>query len=106
MTSAARTLEPVNASSNPDERKPELTLAQSESRDTLRNCVRRSLTDFFRNLDGESVNDLYTLVLAEMEIPLLEKVLEHTRGNQTRAAEMLGLNRGTLRKKLKQYGLL
>ena len=106
MTSAARTLEPVTASSTQEERKPELTLAQSESRDTLRNCVRRSLTDFFRNLDGESVNDLYTLVLAEMEIPLLEKVLEHTRGNQTRAAEMLGLNRGTLRKKLKQYGLL
>lgn len=105
MTSAARTLEPVTSSSL-EERKPELTLAQSESRDTLRNCVRRSLTDFFRNLDGESVNDLYTLVLAEMEIPLLEKVLEHTRGNQTRAAEMLGLNRGTLRKKLKQYGLL
>lgn len=105
MTSAARTLEPVGASSL-EERKPELTLAQSESRDTLRNCVRRSLTDFFRNLDGENVNDLYQLVLAEMEIPLLEKVLEHTRGNQTKAAEMLGLNRGTLRKKLKQYGLL
>lgn len=103
MNSAARTLEPINAS---EERKPELTLAQSDSRDTLRNCVRRSLTDFFRNLDGESVNDLYELVLAEMEIPLLEKVLEHTRGNQTKAAEMLGLNRGTLRKKLKQYGLL
>lgn len=103
MNSAARTLEPINAS---EDQKPELTLAQSDSRDTLRNCVRRSLTDFFRNLDGESVNDLYELVLAEMEIPLLEKVLEHTRGNQTKAAEMLGLNRGTLRKKLKQYGLL
>ena len=46
------------------------------------------------------------MVLAEMEIPLLEKVLEYTSGNQTKAAELLGLNRGTLRKKLKQYGLL
>lgn len=102
MNSAARNLEPLDA----PERKPELTLAQSDARDTLRNCVRRSLTDFFRNLDGEPVNELYDMVLAEMEIPLLEKVLEYTRGNQTRAAEMLGLNRGTLRKKLKQYGLL
>ena len=64
------------------------------------------MNGFFRNLDGEDVSELYDTVLAEMEIPLLEKVLEYTRGNQTRAAEMLGLNRGTLRKKLKQYGLL
>lgn len=86
--------------------KPQLTLAQSDTQDTLRNCVRRSLVDYFHNLDGEDVNDLYQIVLAEIEIPLLEKVLEYTRGNQTRAAETLGLNRGTLRKKLKQYGLL
>ena len=52
------------------------------------------------------MSELYPMVLAEMEIPLLEKVLEYTRGNQTKAAELLGLNRGTLRKKLKQYGLL
>ncbi len=83
-----------------------LTLAHTDSHDTLRNCVRRSLTDYFANLEGEEVNNVYQTVLAEMEIPLLEKVLEHTRGNQTRAADMLGLNRGTLRKKLKQYGLL
>jgi Fis family transcriptional regulator len=82
------------------------TLARTDEDDTLRNCVRRSLTDYFANLEGEEVNNVYQTVLAEMEIPLLEKVLEHTRGNQTRAAEMLGLNRGTLRKKLKQYGLL
>lgn len=103
MNSAARTLDALAPA---EERTPDLTLAQSDARDTLRNCVRRSLTDFFRNLDGEPVNELYEMVLAEMEIPLLEKVLEYTRGNQTRAAEMLGLNRGTLRKKLKQYGLL
>ncbi|MEY1661250.1 DNA-binding transcriptional regulator Fis [Isoalcanivorax beigongshangi] len=85
---------------------PHLTLAQADHQDTLRNCVRRSLNEYFRNLEGEAPNDLYPMVLAEMEIPLLEKVLEYTRGNQTKAAEMLGLNRGTLRKKLKQYGLL
>ncbi len=82
------------------------TLTRTDHDDTLRNCVRRSLTDYFANLEGEEVNNVYQTVLAELEIPLLEKVLEHTRGNQTRAAEMLGLNRGTLRKKLKQYGLL
>ncbi|MCK0537341.1 DNA-binding transcriptional regulator Fis [Alcanivorax quisquiliarum] len=89
-----------------ENRTPHLTLAQADSQDTLRNCVRRSLIEYFNNLEGEFVNDLYPMVLAEMEIPLLEKVLEYTRGNQTKAAEMLGLNRGTLRKKLKQYGLL
>jgi len=46
------------------------------------------------------------MVLAEMEKPLLSVVLEYTRGNQTRAAEILGLNRGTLRKKLKAHGLM
>lgn len=104
MTStAARTLTDMNTA---EDRSPHMTLAQSDDRDTLRNCVRRSLADYFANLEGENVNNLYQMVLAEIEIPLLEKVLEHTRGNQTRAAEMLGLNRGTLRKKLKQYGLL
>lgn len=103
MNSAAHTLDSLATA---EEHKPELTLAQPDTRDTLRNCVRRSLADYFRNLDGEPVNELYEMVLAEMEIPLLEKILEHTRGNQTKASEMLGLNRGTLRKKLKQYGLL
>jgi Fis family transcriptional regulator len=101
-STAARTRIEMNTA----EETSDLTLARTDSQDTLRNCVRRSLTDYFANLEGEEVNNVYQTVLAEMEIPLLEKVLEHTRGNQTRAAEMLGLNRGTLRKKLKQYGLL
>ena len=45
------------------------------------------------------------MVLAEVEAPLLEEVMTFTRGNQTRAAIMMGINRGTLRKKLKQYGM-
>ena len=102
-TVTARTLTEMNTA---ESRKPHLTLARSETHDTLRNCVRRSITDYFNQLDGEAVSDLYQMVLAEMEIPLLGKVLEYTRGNQTKAAELLGLNRGTLRKKLKQYGLL
>ncbi|HIC3380745.1 TPA: DNA-binding transcriptional regulator Fis, partial [Salmonella enterica] len=51
------------------------------------------------------VNDLYELVLAEVEQPLLDMVMQYTRGNQTRAALMMGINRGTLRKKLKKYGM-
>lgn len=105
-TNAARPFDVTKRANANDINQPHLTLAQSETRDTLRNCVRRSLTDYFRNLDGEEVNELYEIVLTEVEIPLLEKVLEFTRGNQTRSAEVLGLNRGTLRKKLKHYGLL
>lgn len=102
-STAAWTLTDMNTA---EDQTRHMTLAPTDNRDTLRNCVRRSLADYFAHLEGENVNNLYQMVLAEMEIPLLEKVLEYTRGNQTRAAEILGLNRGTLRKKLKQYGLL
>ena len=55
---------------------------------------------------GATVTDVYNLVLTEVEAPLLETVMNHVKGNQTKASELLGLNRGTLRKKLKQYDLL
>ncbi len=71
----------------------------------LSECVTAALETYFSNLSGHPPADLYRLVMAEVEHPLLEAVLKHTGGNQTRAAEVLGLNRGTLRKKLKQYGL-
>ncbi|VAW93916.1 DNA-binding protein Fis [hydrothermal vent metagenome] len=67
--------------------------------------IKRMLEDYFRELDGHPPVDLYQMVLAEIEQPLLETVLHYTRGNQSKAAEMLGLNRGTLRKKLKQYDI-
>lgn len=73
---------------------------------TLRDSVEHALENYFEQLDGAPVSDVYQLVLSEVEAPLLEKVMEYTNDNQTRASEMLGLNRGTLRKKLKQYGLL
>ncbi|MCU7940501.1 MAG: DNA-binding transcriptional regulator Fis [gamma proteobacterium symbiont of Bathyaustriella thionipta] len=71
----------------------------------LRDCVRSVLTSYIDDLDGHAINDLYQLVLAEVETPLLETILEHTRGNQSKAAQILGINRGTLRKKLKQYNI-
>jgi Fis family transcriptional regulator len=71
----------------------------------IRACVAEALEDYFRQLNGHACEGLYKLVLAEVEQPLLEAVMRHCGGNQTRASEMLGINRGTLRKKLQQYGL-
>jgi len=73
---------------------------------SLRQEVERSLQIYLEQLGNDSVTGLYDLVLAEVEAPLLEAVLRHTGSNQSKASIMLGLNRGTLRKKLKQYGLL
>ena len=85
--------------------KPSVSLSGDEGQ-TLRGSVTRSLRDYFANLEGVAVSDLYNLVLSEVEAPLLESVMDFVKGNQTKASEMLGLNRGTLRKKLKQYDLL
>lgn len=71
----------------------------------LRACVRSAMENYFEHLDGHTTSHLHELVMSEVEAPLLEAVLEHTGGNQTRAADMLGMNRGTLRKKIKDYKL-
>lgn len=71
----------------------------------LRDSVKQALRNYLSQLDGQDVNDLYELVLAEDEHPMLDMIMQYTRGNQTRAANMLGINRGTLRKKLKKYGM-
>ncbi|SHF46703.1 Fis family transcriptional regulator, factor for inversion stimulation protein [Modicisalibacter ilicicola DSM 19980] len=81
--------------------------ASSSSRgQTLREAVDEALHRYFDHLDGGSVSDLYAMVMTEVEVPLLSAVLAYTEGNQTRAADMLGMNRGTLRKKLKHYDLI
>ncbi|WP_227390792.1 DNA-binding transcriptional regulator Fis [Vreelandella malpeensis] len=72
----------------------------------LREAVEAAMRRYFEHLDGSQASDLYAMVMAEVEAPLLTCVMDHTDGNQTRAADVLGLNRGTLRKKLKQYGLI
>ncbi len=71
----------------------------------LYNAVKHSIRRYLYELDGAMPNDMYELVLKQIERPLFEAVLEHTHGNQSKAAEFLGLNRGTLRKKLRQYNL-
>lgn len=76
------------------------------SRCSLRVAVERAMSDYFADVDDEAlISDLYELVLSEVEAPLLQAVLKKTGGNQSRASTMLGLNRGTLRKKMKQHGL-
>lgn len=72
----------------------------------LHDSVRQALESYFSQLKGQAPSNLYDLVLAEVEVPLLEAVMEYTKGNQSRAAILLGLSRGTLRKKLKIYGML
>jgi Fis family transcriptional regulator, factor for inversion stimulation protein len=78
----------------------------TEPRQTLRSCVSNVLNEYFDQVDPELINGLYDMVLSEVEAPLLEAVMQKARSNQSKAAQMLGLNRGTLRKKLKQYDLL
>lgn len=72
----------------------------------LSECVTHALQNYFTNLAGQPPTDIYAMVLNEIEGPVLQIVMQYTRGNQSRAAILLGLSRGTLRKKLKAYDLL
>ena len=71
----------------------------------IRRSVQSAIELYLDDLNGHKVNDLYHVVLSEIEPALLDVVMHHVDGNQTQAAELLGINRGTLRKKLRQYGL-
>jgi Fis family transcriptional regulator, factor for inversion stimulation protein len=66
----------------------------------IADCVRRALDKYFKDLDGEKPRSVYDMVIRNVERPLLEVVLDQADGNQTIAAEMLGINRNTLRKKM------
>jgi Fis family transcriptional regulator len=71
----------------------------------LRALCAEALESYFATLNGHKPGHLYDLVLREVEEPLFKAVLDYAEGNQSRAADILGINRGTLRKKLKMYGL-
>lgn len=88
------------------EKTPATVEDTSTSNRTLRSSVEDAMNNYFTHLDGESVTNLYQMVLAEVEAPLLEAVMRYTKDNQSQASEILGLNRGTLRKKLKTYDML
>ncbi|MFA5241388.1 MAG: Fis family transcriptional regulator [Sulfuricella sp.] len=68
-------------------------------------CVRKAMTQYFADLDGETPCAVYEMVVGCVEKPLLEVILHQAEGNQTRAAEMLGINRNTLRKKMQLHGI-
>ncbi len=82
-----------------------LTESSGDAR-TLRVEVENALKLYLQQLEDEQVTDLYKMVMAEVEIPMLKAVMNYTCNNQSKASIMLGLNRGTLRKKLKDYSLL
>ena len=78
---------------------------QQQEISQLSHAVKHSIRRYLFELEGTQPNNMYELVLRQVERPLFEAILEHTKGNQSRAAELLGLNRGTLRKKLRSYNL-
>ncbi len=71
----------------------------------LADCVRRSINRYFRDLDGESPHAIYDMVISGVERPMLEVVMKQAQGNQTLAAELLGISRSTLRRKLADHNL-
>lgn len=90
---------PVNAAASDAIERPDA------ARVPLRDHVAASIRRFLGDLDGCDTEGLYSIALRELEIPLFREVLDHCDGNQSRAAQMLGIHRETLRKKLREYGL-
>ncbi len=84
----------------------DMTLEREPADQPLHSTVRCVLEAYFRELDGELPEGLYQLVIREVERPLLETVMEYCHGNQSRASDCLGINRGTLRKKLRDHGII
>ncbi len=72
---------------------------------SIHQCIESALNSYFEDMDGHDPSDLYELIISQTEEPMLKIVLKQTQGNITRSAEILGINRATLRKKLKKYAL-
>ncbi len=79
--------------------------AESARENELSSTVRKVMKQYFKDLDGEKASGIYSMVVQCVEKPMLEVVMSHAQGNQTRAAELLGINRNTLRKKLQEHGI-
>lgn len=72
----------------------------------IEQCVRENLELYFRDLDGEEPHSMHEMLIKLVEKPLLDVVMQHTGGNQSKAAEWLGINRNTLRRKLTEHQML
>lgn len=81
-------------------------IMQERRKKPLGSAVQTALTCYFSDLNGHPPDDLYDMVIKEVERPLFEAVMNHVRGNQSKAAKILGINRSTLRKKLENYKLM
>lgn len=82
------------------------SLISKKSKKPLCKHTEDALDQYFIALNGDRPGDLYDLVIGEVERPLFKAVMDYTQGNQSQAAGILGLNRGTLRKKLRTYSLI
>ncbi|MBP6058461.1 MAG: Fis family transcriptional regulator [Nitrosomonas sp.] len=69
----------------------------------IASCIRKAISGYLDDLDGEKPGHIYSMVINSVEKPLIEVAIQHTKGNQTQAADLLGINRNTLRQKMKQY---
>ena len=76
------------------------------SRKQIDECIRTSLEQYFRDLRGAEPHHVHEMIIAAVEKPLLDVVMQRTDGNQSKAAEWLGINRNTLRRKLQQHHLI
>lgn len=99
-------LEPNVSTTDTQNEVTETPSTESHQQKTLREYVEFSMESYFEQIGDQKIVDLYELVISEVEAPLMEAVMKYTRNNQTKASTTLGLNRGTLRKKLKKYNML
>ncbi len=76
------------------------------SRESIQEVIQKSLADYFDDLGEQQPSNIYNMTVETVEKPILETVMQRAGNNQSHAAEMLGINRNTLRKKLQQHGLL
>ncbi|HEY4072537.1 MAG TPA: helix-turn-helix domain-containing protein [Herbaspirillum sp.] len=76
------------------------------SKESIQDAVTKSLEKYFRDLGEQSPSNIYEMVVVTVEKPMFEAVMARADGNQSTAAEMLGINRNTLRKKLQAHGLM
>ena len=88
-----------------DQNKPNKPNKPHTPNTLLREFVSQAMKEYFKKIDGYPIDKVYNLVIGEVERPLIEETIKYCKGNQSRASELLGLSRGTLRKKMKQYNI-
>ena len=84
-------------------KKPKAVLQNTSK--CLGDNVKDAMDKYFKDMDGHEPNNLHELVMSQVEKPLIESVIDNARGNISRAAQLLGLNRGTLRNRMQKYGI-